>query len=175
MLKIGIERAVMTKFWNANTFLHNVYLERPVYVYPVEADYSDVVLDQDIGRLHQAWDDLQGNRNRDAVYDFLAEIFSLVGWWAADRKVKSRAARIVARCGIRPAAVIEPFAALIVVAAYPVKVDKRTGSKWSRVLRYASEFKVPSEPLIEFIKGKGGLNACASRYSRRLRRRARHS
>jgi hypothetical protein len=41
------------------------------------------------------------------------------------------------------------------------KVDKRTRSKWSRVLRYALEYKCHSEPLDQFIKRKGGINKCA--------------
>jgi hypothetical protein len=32
----------------------------------------------------------------------------------------------------------EPFAAIIFATADPAKVDKRTRSKWSRALRYAS-------------------------------------
>jgi hypothetical protein len=41
----------------------------------------------------------------------------------------------------------EPFAAIIRCTAEPAKVDKRTRSKWSRVLRYAAEYKPSSEPL----------------------------
>ena len=48
------------------------------------------------------------------------------------------------------------------------KVDKRTRSKWSRVLRYALEYKCHSEPLDQFIKRKGGINSCASRFTRCL-------
>ena len=53
------------------------------------------------------------------------------------------------------------------------KVDDRMRSKWSRVLRYAAEFKDLAEPLADFIKRKGGLNACAARFVRRLGRGAR--
>jgi hypothetical protein len=41
----------------------------------------------------------------------------------------------------------EPFAAIILCTADREKVDKRTRSKWSRVLRYAAEYKSISEPL----------------------------
>ena len=43
-------------------------------------------------------------------------------------------------------------------------------SKWSRVLRYAAEFKDLDEPLGDFIKRKGGINKCAARFARRLGR-----
>jgi hypothetical protein len=59
----------------------------------------------------------------------------------------------------------EPFAALILCTAGRQKVDKRTRSKWSRVLRYAAEYKSTSEPLERFIKRKGGINKCADRFT----------
>jgi hypothetical protein len=52
----------------------------------------------------------------------------------------------------------------------PVKVDERTRSKWSRVLRYAMEYKAHPEPLDQFIKRKGGINKCAARFARCLGR-----
>jgi hypothetical protein len=64
----------------------------------------------------------------------------------------------------------EPFAAIIRCTADPAKADKRTRSKWSRVMRYAAVYKPDSEPLDRFIKKKGGINACAARFTRYLRR-----
>jgi hypothetical protein len=65
----------------------------------------------------------------------------------------------------------EPFAAIILCTSDPDKVDKRTGSKWSRVLRYAAEYKPHAEPLAAFVRRKGGINKCAARFTRCLRRR----
>jgi hypothetical protein len=59
---------------------------------------------------------------------------------------------------------------MIRCAADPAKADKRTRSKWSRLMRYAAEHKLNSEPLDRFVKRKGGINACAARFSRRLGR-----
>jgi hypothetical protein len=56
----------------------------------------------------------------------------------------------------------EPFAAVVRCTSDPSKVDKRTRSKWSRVLRYATEYKPSSEPLAAFIQRKGGINECAA-------------
>jgi hypothetical protein len=62
----------------------------------------------------------------------------------------------------------DPFAAIIRCTADPAKADKRTRSKWSRVLRYAAVYKPGSEALGQFIQRKGGINACAALFSRCL-------
>ena len=51
----------------------------------------------------------------------------------------------------------------------PAKADKRTRSKWSRVMRYAALYRKNSEKLDQFIRRKGGINECAARFTRRLR------
>jgi hypothetical protein len=50
--------------------------------------------------------------------------------------------------------------------ADPAKADKRTRSQWSRVMRYAAVYKQDLEPLGRFIRRKGGINACAGRFTR---------
>jgi hypothetical protein len=75
---------------------------------------------------------------------------------------------LVRRCGSDHD---EPFAAIIRCTSDPGKVDKRTRSKWSRVLRYAAQYKPSSEPLATFIQRKGGINKCAARFARCLGRR----
>jgi hypothetical protein len=62
----------------------------------------------------------------------------------------------------------EPFAAVILCTADPKKVDKRTRSKWSRVMRYAAEYKTNAELLAAFVQRKGGINKCAERFTRNL-------
>ena len=64
----------------------------------------------------------------------------------------------------------EPFAAIIRCTSDPGNVDKRTRSKWSRVLRYAAEHKTSAEPLAAFVQRKGGINECAGRFTRCLGR-----
>jgi hypothetical protein len=60
-----------------------------------------------------------------------------------------------------------PFAAVIRCTADATKADKRTRSKWSRAMRYAAMYKADSEPLDQFIRRKGGINACAARFAQR--------
>jgi hypothetical protein len=67
----------------------------------------------------------------------------------------------------------DPFAAIVRCTADPAKADKRTASKWNRALRYGAAYEPDSEPLDLFIRRKGGINACAARFSRWLGRGAR--
>jgi len=54
-------------------------------------------------------------------------------------------------------------------------VPARTRSKWSRVLRYAAEYKTNAKPLAAFVQRKGGINECAGRFARWLGRPGRRS
>jgi hypothetical protein len=47
--------------------------------------------------------------------------------------------------------VVKMCSAIIRCTADPAKADKRTRSKWSRVMRYAAVYKPDSEPLYQFI------------------------
>jgi hypothetical protein len=64
------------------------------------------------------------------------------------------------------------FAAMIRCTSDPARMDKRTRSKWGRVLRYVKMEKDEGEALAAFIKRKGGVNECNARYGRCLRRLA---
>jgi hypothetical protein len=134
--------------------------------------YSREALRQDLARVRVAWEDAQSSRNRDAIYGYLAAVYSLVTWWAAEGQDVVRARLAVRLSGLDVIAREEPFAAVIRCTADPAKADKRTRSKWSRVMRYAAAYKPDSEPLDHFIRRNGGIIACAARFSRRLTRDA---
>jgi hypothetical protein len=93
-----------------------------------------------------------------------------VGVWAAEGREIDRARRALRLQRLDVSHREDPFGAVILCTAEPAKVDKRTRSKWSRVLRYAAVYKPDSEPLGQFIRRKGGINECAGRFSRRLGR-----
>jgi hypothetical protein len=133
--------------------------------------YTTAALKQDLLRLRNAWHAFQESRYRDAVYGYLSAVFDLVAWWTVDGRALDRARRALRLHNIDLSDHDEPFAGVIRCTSDAGKVDKRTRSKWSRVLRYALEYKADSEPLDQFIKRKGGLNACASRFARCLGRR----
>ena len=136
-----------------------------------EVPYTAQALRQDLLRVRSAWNDCQTSRDRNAIYGYLSAVFDLVAWWAAEGRAISRARRALQLQRLDLPTTDEPFAALILCTAGRQKVDKRTRSKWSRVLRYSAEYKSHSEPLTAFIQRKGGINKCASRFTRCFGRR----
>lgn len=133
--------------------------------------FSDQALKVNLHRLETAWDDYQSSRDRDGIYRYLTAVFELVTWWAHGDIAEIYARRAMCRKAGRPVDhVPEPFAVVILCTADPNKVDYRTRSKWSRALRYAAKFKRLKEPLADFVKRKGGINKCATRYAHRLGR-----
>ena len=92
----------------------------------------------------------------------------MVSWWAAEGRETDRARRALRQQRLEASDREDPFAAVIRCTAAPTQADKRTWSKWSRVMCYAAAYKPDSEPLDRFIRRKGGINACAARFSRRL-------
>jgi hypothetical protein len=137
--------------------------------------YSEAALRQDLTRVRLAWEACQASRDRNAIYGYLSAVFDLVMWWKAEDRAVSRAHQALRLQGLDLPTTDEPFAMVILCTADPGKVDKRTRSKWSRVLRYAAEYKTNAEPLAAFVQRKGGINACASRFTRCLEKVGRRS
>jgi hypothetical protein len=134
---------------------------------PLQDDvpYTTQALQQDLFRVQNAWDECQASRDRNAIYGYLSAVFDLVTWWAAEDCALARARKALRLRCLEPSDHDEPFAAIIRCTSDPAKVDKRTRSKWSRVLRYAAQYKPSSEPLATFIQRKGGINECAARFT----------
>ena len=128
--------------------------------------YSSAALRQDLQRLRNAWDDCQAIRDRNAIYGYLIAVYGLVSWWAAEERAIDRARRALRLQRLEVSEREDAFAAIIRCTADPAKADKRTRSKWSRLMRYAPAYKSDSEALYQFIRRKGGINACAARFSR---------
>jgi hypothetical protein len=127
--------------------------------------YSTEAMRQDLERLRGAWEDCQASRERNAIYRYLNAVYGLVAVWTAERREIDRARRALRLQRLAVSDREDPFAAIIRCTADPAKADKRTRSKWSRVLRYAAAYKPGSEALDRFIQRKGGINACAARFS----------
>ena len=144
---------------------------------PLQDDvpYTTQALRQDLLRVRNAWDECQAHRERDAIYSYLTAVFDLVAWWAAEDRALERARKALQLQHLDLPSTDEPFAAVIRCTSDPGKVDKRTRSKWSRVLRYAAEYKSSFEPLAAFVQRKGGINKCAGRFARWLGRPGRRS
>jgi hypothetical protein len=99
-------------------------------------------------------------------------VYGLVAWWTAEGREIDRARRALSLQRLAVSDREDPFAAIIRCTADATKADKRTRSKWSRAMRYAVAHTLNSEPLDQFIRRKGGINACAARFSRCMGRRA---
>jgi hypothetical protein len=133
--------------------------------------FSDQALKANLERLEDAWEEYRNSRDRDGVYQYLSAVFELVSWWQQYNIAEIYARRAICLRAGRPVDHIpEPFAALILCTADPAKVDYRMRSKWSRALRYTARFKSRKEGLIDFMKRRGGINKCATRFARRLGR-----
>jgi hypothetical protein len=137
---------------------------------PITVPFTTDAMKANLLRLRNEWETVQASRDRDAIYQYLNSIFELVSWWAKEGKAVKRASRALHLRGYKSVREPEPFAAVILCTSNPDKVDARTRSKWSRVLRYAAEFKDLHEPLGDFIRRKGGINECAARLASQLGR-----
>jgi hypothetical protein len=54
--------------------------------------YTKNALERDLERVHDAWDDSQADRRRDAVYGYLQAVHDLVNWWSAVPPAPARGA-----------------------------------------------------------------------------------
>jgi hypothetical protein len=134
--------------------------------------YTKRAFERDLERVHDAWDDSQADRRRDAIYGYLKAVYDLVSWWSAEGCEVDRARQAMRLRGLLLLPREDVFAAIIRCTADPARADKRTRSKWSRVLRYVKMQKDEKEPFAGFIKRKGGVYECNARYGRCLRRLA---
>jgi hypothetical protein len=141
--------------------------ERPAtYAIPHTKD----ALERDLERVQESWDESQADRRRAAIYGYLQAVHDLVNWWSAEKCEVERARQALRLRGLRPWPREDVYAAMIRCTADPARADKRTRSKWSRVLRFVKMQKDEKDPLDEFVKRKGGINECNVRYGRCLRR-----
>jgi hypothetical protein len=113
-----------------------------------------------------AWKRYQSIRRRDAIYDYLRAVFKIVRLWRKEHRAKKSSHQSLRATGranrIRN---VEPFGIVILCTSDPRKLDPKTRSKLSRVLRFADQFKPDSERLAEFVKSRGGINECAAQWS----------
>jgi hypothetical protein len=140
------------------------------YTHACSVGYVDAALNQDIERLRERWQKVQASRARDAIYQYLRAAYELVLCWKVEEHASQRARRALKINGLAPPEEPEPFAAVIAASVSPEKLDRRQLSKYSRALRYAAACDCRPRRLKRFIKSHGGLNSCATRFKRRLRR-----
>jgi hypothetical protein len=103
-----------------------------------------------------------------AVQTFLGAIFNQVSRWQAEDRLEEELYRLLDSVKAPvPLKIGEAFAVAIYCTA--PHVDQKSRSKWARALRFAAANKPDEESIKKFIKRKGGINACASRYAQYVR------
>src|ERR1700691_3551308 len=108
---------------------------------PATIPFSTDALRSSLLRLENEWEIVQASHSRNAVYGYLTAVFEIVMVWAQEGKAVKRANRALHLRGFSSVREPEPFASIIRCTSDPDKADERTRSKWSRVLRYAAEFR----------------------------------
>jgi hypothetical protein len=110
-------------------------------------------------KVQGAWQEFQGNRARDAVYDYLEAVFAIVLHYKVRRRTKRLLRAAFRFADLRFDKSADPFMAVIRCTCGGA-ADNKLISKWARALRYAGKCKPPEMRLTEFIKANGGLNEC---------------
>jgi hypothetical protein len=116
-------------------------------------------------RVARAWSESQRSRNRDAIYDYLSRVFSLVKKYR-QRSQLGQLIRGVQRFGGLPKNKQADAYTVVIRATTSGEIDHRAVSKYARALRFCRKRK-GDQSLQAFIKNKGGINACAARYAQR--------
>ena len=114
--------------------------------------------------VSDAWDIFQKTRHRDAVYDYLRAVFSIVQHYDWKDRTKKLVRRAFKFAGLPVDMKADPFA-VVIRCTCDQQLDRKTISKWSRALRYTARVKRRT-PLKAFMKNRGGINACADLYSK---------
>jgi xanthine/CO dehydrogenase XdhC/CoxF family maturation factor len=133
---------------------------------PLKLPYSTDALRCDLRRVRDAWRESRRRHDRFSVYQYLGAVFDLVMVWEKENRATDRAKRALQLKGRKGGDKVEPFAAVINCTSSRKKVDAKARSKWARALKFAAEYKLPSEPLEHFIRRHGGINLCAAELSR---------
>jgi hypothetical protein len=120
-------------------------------------------------RISSACDDFQASRARDAVYGYLGAVFEMVMHYKMRRRTKRLLRRASKFSGLPLENNADPFT-FVIRCTSGNGVDSKTISKWARALRYVAHRKEPRTRLKMFMKKAGGVNACADRYAKYLRR-----
>ena len=108
------------------------------------------------------------------MYGYLEAVFAIVEHYKVRRRTKKLLRHAFKFANLPFAKNADPFTAVIRCTCDD-EIDSKTISKWARALRYAGRCKEPGARLKAFIKGAGGVNGCAARYTDLKRRRNRRN
>jgi hypothetical protein len=123
---------------------HRIAPERKIQI----VSKSHSTISGELAHARRAWVRYRSTRQRDAVYGYLNAVFEIVRHWETQQraKVSSRQALVATRQR-RVVRIDEPFATVIFCTSDPEIADAKTGSKRSRVLRFARRAKPGNQRL----------------------------
>jgi hypothetical protein len=98
------------------------------------------------------------------VYGYLGAVFETVMHYKVRRKTNRLLRHASEFANLPFDGNADPFTA--VIRCTSENADNKTISKWARALRYVARSKESGMPLKTFMKGAGGVNACAENYAR---------
>ena len=116
-------------------------------------------------KVCNAWGEFQASRARDAVYGYLEAVFAIVKHYRTWRLTNKLLRHAFKFAGLPFDKNADPFTAVIRCTCGDA-ADNKTISKWARALRYAAIRKPTEMRLKAFMKGAGGVNACADRHAK---------
>jgi hypothetical protein len=118
--------------------------------------------------VHVKWRKFQGDRSRDAVYDYLQAVFAIVVHFKVRRRTK-RLLRHAYDFADLPFDKKADFFTAVIRCTSRDAADNKLISKWARALRYAAKRKPREMQLTVFMKAAGGVNGCAAGYAKNRR------
>jgi hypothetical protein len=116
-------------------------------------------------KVKVACEHFQASRARDAVYEYLDAVFSIVMHYKVRRRSKRLLRHAFRFAKLQFVKNVDPFTALI-RSTCGGAADNKMISKWARALRYAARCKPAEMRLKAFMKTAGGVNGCAAGYAR---------
>lgn len=120
-------------------------------------------------RVARAWSESQRSRDRDAIYDYLSRVYSLIQKYRQRSRLKQLVRGAQQFAGLPLDKRADAHTAVI-RATTNDEIDHRAISKYARALRYCRKRK-DDQSLEAFIKSSGGINACAALYAQRISKR----
>jgi hypothetical protein len=117
------------------------------------------VVKRDLRTVIQSWRRFQSTRSRDAVYDFLQQVYEIGVRWNQRGQIRERCRAALSLREHSPPMYPEAFGVLIVCAG---QTDAKARSRWSRVLRVAQAHKAKS--IRAFAHRHRGLNEIAAMF-----------
>ena len=92
------------------------------------------VVQDELDKARKAWDKYQSTRRRNAIYDYLSEVFTTVRRWKKQDSINTKVDQALKATGHRNTTRHrEPFGIVIFCTS---DADTKTRSKWSRALRF---------------------------------------